>query len=193
MQSVAASGGYYTSVACDKIIAEPTTITGSIGVIMGYFVVQDLFEQKLGITPVIVKSGQKKDWPSSFQKPTEEQAQYLMEKLITPAYQRFVRIIANERPDLSLADVYPLADGSIYHATEALDLKLIDQTGYIDQAIELVMSLANISNARVIRYQKPFSLSHFLSSSNKSILNLSRTRIYELNTPDILYLWNVQQ
>ncbi|MDD5011286.1 MAG: S49 family peptidase, partial [Phycisphaerae bacterium] len=67
MDTIAASGGYYTSSACDKIIAEPTAITGSIGVIMGHFVLQDLLEQKLGIKPVIIKSGPKKDWPTSFE------------------------------------------------------------------------------------------------------------------------------
>ena len=65
MQSLAASGGYYSAVATDKIIAEPTAITGSIGVIMGYFVLQELLENKLGIIPVIIKSGEKKDWPST--------------------------------------------------------------------------------------------------------------------------------
>ncbi len=59
MQGMAASGGYYVSVACDKIVAEPTTVTGSVGVIAGHFVLQELLEQKLGIQPVIIKSGRK--------------------------------------------------------------------------------------------------------------------------------------
>lgn len=74
MQQVAASGGYYTSVACNSIVAEPTVITGSIGVIMNYFVLTDLLEGKLGIEPVVIKSGAKKDWPSLFKKPDEEQS-----------------------------------------------------------------------------------------------------------------------
>jgi protease-4 len=82
MQQVAASGGYYTSVACNNIVAEPTVITGSIGVIMNYFVLTDLLESKLGIEPVVIKSGAKKDWPSLFKKPDEEQLRYLQEKLI---------------------------------------------------------------------------------------------------------------
>jgi protease-4 len=73
MLGVAASGGYYTSVACEKIIAEPTTITGSIGVISWYLVVQELLEEKLGVLPVTVKSGPKKDWPSSFRQPAPEE------------------------------------------------------------------------------------------------------------------------
>ena len=95
MRGVAASGGYYAAVAGDQIVAEPTTITGSIGVIIGYMVVQELLEDKLGIEPVIVKSGEKKDWPSSFRPPSPEQLKYLEDKLVTPAYERFVKVIAD--------------------------------------------------------------------------------------------------
>ncbi len=80
MQGVAASGGYYSSVACDKIIAEPTAITGSIGVIMGYLVLQQLLEEKLGIQPIVVKAGDKKDWP----------------KLVPDAYRRAVAVYAGK-------------------------------------------------------------------------------------------------
>ena len=191
MQNVAASGGYYTSVACDKIVAEPTVLTGSIGVIMGHFVLQELFENKLGILPVIIKSGEKKDWPSSFQVPTEEQLQYLQDKLITPAYERFVQVVAEGRKgQLTLADVRGLADGGIFGAEEALNEKLIDEIGYLDEAIERVKSLAGIKEARVVEYRKPFSLAGFLSSGSQSVLKIDRTMLYELSTPQVLYLWS---
>jgi len=190
MQSVAASGGYYASVACDKIVAEPTTITGSVGVIMGYLVLQELLEEKLGIQPVVIKSGRKKDWPSSFQLPTEEQQQYIRDKLITPAYDRFVKIVADGRPSLTLADVKRLADGSIYSTAEALDEKLIDSIGYLDEAIEQVMALAGIEKAQVVEYQKPFSLSGLLSARSGNLLKIDRSTLYELTTPQILYLWS---
>jgi protease-4 len=89
MQGIAASGGYYASVACDKIIAEPTTITGSIGVISWYLVVQELLENKLGVLPVVIKSGEKKDWPSSFRKPEEAELQHMKDELLTPAYEGY--------------------------------------------------------------------------------------------------------
>ena len=72
MQGVAASGGYYAAVGCDEIVAEPTVITGSIGVIMNYFVFEELLEKKLGILPVVSKSGLRKDWPSPFEAPSAE-------------------------------------------------------------------------------------------------------------------------
>lgn len=191
MQGIAASGGYYVSVASEKIIAEPTTITGSIGVIMGYLVLQDLLEEKLGILPVIIKSGEKKDWPSSFRPPTKEQRQYIEDKLIMPAYERFVQVIADGREALSLADVKRLGDGSIYGAAEALEEKLIDKIGYIDEAIEQVKLLAGIEDAQVVEYRSPFSLSEFLRSSGKSMLKIDRATLYELSTPEVLYLWRL--
>lgn len=191
MEGIAASGGYYTSVACEKIIAEPTVITGSIGVVMGHFVIEELLKDKLGILPVIIKAGEKKDWPSSFQVPTEEQLQYLDEKMITPAYERFVEIVANGRKGLlSLDNVTRLADGSIFSAQEALDEKLIDQIGYLDEAIEIVKSLAGIEDAQVVQYQRVFSWASFLSAKNRNILRIDRATLYELSTPQILYLWS---
>ena len=191
MQGVAASGGYYTSVACEKIIAEPTTITGSIGVIGSYFVVQELLEDKLGVLPVVVKSGPKKDWPSSFRAPTPEEIQYMRDKLITPALERFVEVVAEGRKaSLTLEDVRRLADGGIFGAKEALEEKLIDEIGYLDEAIELVKSLAGIDKAQVVEYRKPFSLTDFLSYQKSNLLKIDRTTLYELGTPQILYLWS---
>jgi len=190
MQGVAASGGYYVSVACEKIIAEPTTITGSIGVMFGHFVFQQLLEEKLGIQPVVITSGPKKDWPSSFQPITEEQRQYIQDKLIGPAYNRFMEVVADGRPGLSLDDVKLLSDGSIYAAQEARDIKLIDEIGYLDEAIEQVKSLAGLDKARVVEYCKPFSWAGFLSSRSRNILSIDRDKLYELSTPQVLYLWS---
>jgi protease-4 len=191
MQGVAASGGYYTSVACEKIIAEPTTITGSIGVISLYFVVQELLENKLGVLPVTVKSGQKKDWPSSFRPPSPEELQYMRDKLINPAYERFIEVVAEGRKSLLTSDnVRKLADGSIFYAQEALEEKLIDDIGYLDEAIEKIQSLAGIGKAQVVEYRRPFSLSDFLSYRKSNLLKIDKTTLYELSTPHILYLWS---
>lgn len=190
MQAVAASGGYYTSVACNKIVSEPTAITGSIGVIMGYLVLQEMLEEKLGIQPVVVKSGLRKDWPSSFTKPDEEQLKYFQDKLITPAYERFVQIVADGREELGLDEVRRLADGSIYGASEALEEKLIDKIGYLDEAIEEIKSLAGIKEAYVVEYRKPFSIASFLDARANSILKIDRSTLYEFNTPELLYLWS---
>jgi protease-4 len=193
MQGVAASGGYYSSVACDEIIAEPTTITGSIGVSMGYLVLEQLLEDKLGIQPIIVKAGEKKDWPSSFQMPTDEQLQYMQDRIITPAYERFRKIVVDGRKELTKEDVNRLADGSIYWADQALEVKLIDDIGYLDDAIEKVKSMAGIEKAQVVEYRRPFSLSDILGAEAKTPVRIDRKLLYELTVPQVLYLWTGPQ
>jgi protease-4 len=189
METVAASGGYYTSCACDKIIAEPTVITGSIGVIMGHFVLQDLLEQKLGIKPLIIKSGAKKDWPTTFEPVTDEQKMYLSDKLINPAYERFLGIVAESRKELITKEqARVIADGSIYNAPEALDCGLIDDIGYIQEAIALAKLLANIDDAKVIEYEEPFSFENFMQA--KSLIKLDMKGLYSLTTPQLMYVWD---
>jgi protease-4 len=189
MQGIAASGGYYSSVACEEIIAEPTTITGSIGVVSAYLVVKQLLEDKLGIQPVIVKAGAKKDWPSSFEPPSEEQLQYLQTRLIDPAYKRFVEVVTDGRKKLTAEDVNRLADGSIYWARDALKEKLIDEIGYQDDAVEKVKMLAGIEKAQVVEYHRVVSLSEILSAKTDASLKLDRKTLYELAMPQVLYLW----
>jgi protease IV len=195
METVAASGGYYTSVACDRIIAEPTAITGSIGVIMSNLVMQRLLEDKLGIQPVVIKSGLRKDWPSMYALPSEEQKQYLSEKLVQPAYERFLSLVVEGRKHATDdAQIRRLADGSIFTAPEALAKKLIDAVGYMEDAVELAQSLAGISNAQVVEYKIPFSLANFLGAQSKqsSMMSFDRKMLDEMATPRLMYLWDMQ-
>jgi protease IV len=193
MQGVAASGGYYSSVACNEIIAEPTAITGSIGVIMEYLVLQQLLEDKLGINPIVVKAGSKKDWPSPFKIPTDEQLQYMQQRIIDPAYDRFVKVVVDGRSGLTEADVRRLADGSIYWADKALEEKLIDGIGYLDNAIEETKSLAGVKKAQIVEYKKPFSIADLLSAKTNVSLKIDRRTLYEISVPQALYLWTGPQ
>jgi len=192
MQGTAASGGYYASVACEKIIAEPTTITGSIGVISSYMVFQNLLEDKLGVQPVVVKSGEKKDWPSSFRAPEKEEIEYIQNKLIKPTLEIFVGVVSKGREHVLTSDeVRELADGSIFGAQEALEKKLIDDIGYLDDAINMVKSMTGIKSAQVVQYKRPFSLGSILGvESKQSLLKLDKNTLFELGTPQTLYLWN---
>jgi len=191
MQSMATSGGYYTSVACDRIVAEPTAITGSIGVLLSNLIVKNLLEQKLGIEPVTIKSGEKKDWGSMFSEMTDEQKQYFRDKLITPAYERFVQLVAEGRQGQLTADeARRLSDGSLYSAQEAMDKKLIDDVGYMDKAVELARSLSGVSEARVVEYQRPLTLSSLLGVRAEPPLRLDRSVLEELAAPRLLYLWD---
>jgi protease IV len=190
MESMAASGGYYCSVACEKIIAEPTVITGSIGVIMANFVFGDLLEKKLGVQPVIIKSGEKKDWPSSFRAPTDEELQYLRDRIIMPAYDRFLAVVAEGRKDiLTPEQIRPLADGGIYTAGQAKDNKLIDEIGYLDDAISKIKSLAGVSKAEVVEYRPVFSFMSILDSKTNLGIKIDRSTILEITMPQAMYLW----
>jgi protease-4 len=192
MEGTAASGGYYASVACEKIMAEPTTITGSIGVISSYLVLQNLLEDKLGVQPVVIKSGEKKDWPSSFRAPTDAEIQYIEDKLISPTLDIFINVVAKGREKLlSLEEVKSLADGSIFGAKEALENKLIDQVGYMDDAIGLIKSMTGIAQAQVIQYRRPFSLGSLLGvESKQNLFKLDKNTLSELGTPQTMYLWS---
>jgi len=191
MQSVAASGGYYVSVACDKIVAEPTAITGSIGVLLNTMVLQELLEEKLGIQPVVIKSGPRKDWPSMFSEVTPEQKQYLTDKLIMPAYDRFVDIVAQGRfGHLTPEAVRTLADGSIYGAEEAVANGLIDSVGYMDKAIATACSLAGISEARVVEYARPLSILSMLTAESRRPAGLDAESLQQWLLPQRLYLWD---
>ncbi len=193
MQGMAASGGYYASVSCDEIIAEPTAVTGSIGVLMMHFVFQDLLENKLGIQPVFLTMGAKKDWPSAFRMPKDEELAYVRSRLLEPAYRRFVDVVKEGRKDaLSAEEVEKLADGSIFCADEALAVKLIDKIGYLDDAIARAKTLAGVQRAQVVEYRKPLTLLGMLSARSKSpsILRIDRMKLLELGTPQVMYLWN---
>ncbi|MBN2511313.1 MAG: signal peptide peptidase SppA [Sedimentisphaerales bacterium] len=189
MQSVAASGGYYSAVACDYIMAEPTAITGSIGVIMSHIVVKDLLEQKLGIQPEVLKSGEKKDWPSMFSEMTDEQKRYINEKLINPAYERFVALVCQGRNGLDPQQVRSLADGSIYNAEEAQIKGLIDDTGYFEEAVDKAKQMAGISNARVVEFERRTTWMDVLGAQNRQ--SLIDTKILEkLAIPQLMYIWD---
>ena len=95
-----------------------------------------------------------------------------------------------EKGTLSLEEVKQLADGSIFGAKEALEEKLIDEVGYLDEAIDLVKSLAGIEKAQVVQYRKPFSFRDVLVQRKSNLFKLNRNTLFELGTPQILYLWS---
>jgi protease-4 len=151
MMGVAASGGYYVASACDAIIAHPSTITGSIGVISLFPDVEGLLS-KVGVKVQVVKSGELKDAGSPF-RDMSEQEQRLFQGIIDELYERFLEVVHEKRKDaLSLEEIRDLADGRVYTAAQALKLKLIDEVGYFDEALARVLALARISSARVVAY-----------------------------------------
>ena len=139
--SVAASGGYYIGVACDKIVTSPGTITGSIGVIMSFNTTYQLMD-KIGLGAVVIKSGKFKDTGSPHRDMTEEEKAYF-QSVVDSVHGQFTAAVAAGR-GLDIETVKQLADGRIYTGAQAKDLKLADELGSLTEAIKLAGSLAGI-------------------------------------------------
>ncbi len=151
MMGVAASGGYYVASACDLIVAHPSTLTGSIGVISVFPNVEGLFD-KVGVKTVVIKSGGMKDAGSPFRGMSEEEKQ-IFQGIIDEYYENFLRVVQTSRKDtIPIEKLRSIADGRVYTAAQALDLKLIDKIGYFDAALAEVLALARLREARVIAY-----------------------------------------
>lgn len=155
MMDVAASGGYYIAMAADKVYAHPTTITGSIGVIMIIPGVEGLSD-KLGVDWRVFKSGKNKDIGSFFRSMPREDRR-ILQSSIDVMYERFVDIVSANRTELSREEIKTLADGRPYLATEALEHGLIDGVMHLDEMIAATEKLAGIEDARVVmrRYDHP--------------------------------------
>lgn len=151
MMGVAASGGYYVASACDAIVAHPSTITGSIGVISLFPDMEGLLS-KVGVKMQVVKSGDLKDAGSPFRNLSEKE-QRIFQEIIDELYERFLEVVHEKRKDeLSLDEIRNLADGRVYTAVQAFKLNLIDEVGYFDDALARVLTLAKIPAARVVAY-----------------------------------------
>ncbi len=148
------SGGYYVATAADEIVANPTAVTGSIGVLLMTFNVEGLLG-KIGVGEKTVKSGDKKDILSPF-RPTTPEEEKLVQGVIDQLYGRFLEVVM-ERPNnfLSRDELRKLADGRIYTARQALDAKLIDKTGYLDDVIAGLRKQVGDDKARVVTYYRP--------------------------------------
>lgn len=141
MGGVAASGGYYVASACEKIVANPGTITGSIGVIMIFSNTEKLMG-KLGLGTVVVKSGKFKDTGAAYRPFTEEDRE-LMEGVVSDIYTQFITDVSETR-GMDLEKVRKLADGRIYTGKQALGLKLVDELGDLKKAVNLAGRLGGI-------------------------------------------------
>ena len=189
---IMASGGYYIASAADYIITHPTAITGSIGVISIFPNIQELFD-KIGIQVNIIKSGKMKDSGSSFRDMTAEE-EAVFQSVVDELYQNFLNVVLESRKELlSREQLKGIADGRIYTAGQALELKLIDEIGYFDRAFEKTKQLASIRNAKVMTYTYyPKSKTNIYASTSDS-LSLSKSDDIQKILPSLqagfYYLW----
>ncbi len=184
MGTVAASGGYYIAVATDRILANPGTLTGSIGVIMQMANFQELLE-KIGVKSVVIKTGKFKDIGSPFRPMIEEERQ-LLEGVMNDTLSQFIEAVADGR-SMDAAEVEQLADGRVFTGRQAKSVLLIDEIGDLHDAIKLAGELGGIEGTpRVLETTKPFSFQEFLESTFLGGLpSLAPSRF----SSPLLYLW----
>ncbi len=164
---IAASGGYYIASATDHIVANPGTITGSIGVVISFPNLRELFD-RLGYQTIIIKSGEFKDTGNPGREMTDEERD-LLEDAIQQAHQQFIRHVALGR-DMPESDVMEIADGRILLGEKALELGLIDELGNFHDAVAVAARLGEIEvKPKIIFFEKrKWSLLDFLLGTNMS-------------------------
>ncbi len=180
MGSVAASGGYYIASASDLIVANPGTITGSIGVLMEFTNIEELF-RKIGIKGVVLKSGEHKDIGSPFREMTPEEKR-LIQSVIDNVHQQFIQAVAEGRK-MDRSKVAQVADGRILTGEQAKQLGLVDQLGNLQDAIDTAAKMVGIEGKPVVLYpKKKFSLLELLVEGiTEAILNTLTEKGVQLN------------
>ena len=181
MGGIAASGGYYISTQADKIVALPTTMTGSIGVISQATNIEGLLE-KLGIQIEIFKGGKYKDMLWGFRELTPEEEE-IMQGMVDEYYQHFINVVAEGR-GLSQEEVRNLATGQPYTGTKAKELGLVDELGDLNTAINLATELAGIE-APLVEYYRPPRLTLW---SLLGLANAIEVRLSGLSAQDMILL-----
>jgi protease IV len=186
--AVAASGGYYIAAAADQIYANPGTLTGSIGVIMQLANVEGLFK-KIGVEYVVVKAGRFKD-AGNPGRPLSPEERRIMQTLLDDVHAQFIDAVAEGR-HLERAEVVRFADGRIFSGQQAKELRMVDQLGGLEDAIEAAAKLAELPpRPRVIRPRRRFSIFDLVTSrlglDGSAMTSMTALRLPAFRTP--LYL-----
>lgn len=187
LMGLAASGGYYVSLAADRIVAIPTGITGSIGVISLKFDLAGLMA-KHGVKAEAIKSGPHKDMWSLFRPSTEEE-RAIIKDLIQDQFERFKGLVRERRSGVGEKELIEATSGRVMPASRALELGLIDKLGYPEEAFEAVKELAGLKKARLVLYHRPgahrpnlYAQTGADSGSGNNLMNLA-------GSPRLYYLW----
>ncbi len=184
MGSVAASGGYYISCPATKIIANPGTLTGSIGVLMELPNIKGLLD-KIGVKSEIVKSGKYKDITSPF-KPLQQDEREVLQKLIDDVHEQFIKAVSEGRK-IPLENIKRIADGRVFTGIKAKELGLVDEIGDFDSAIKVAAQLGKIRGEPEIVYKKTSLIKELVKGDTESLVRkiLPSLQIYYLFSPQI--------
>ena len=189
---VAASGGYYIAMAGDSIMAHPTSLVGSIGVLALKINLEGLMG-KVGVEWEVVKSSKKKDFMSPFRPLTKEE-RTLFQETIDSYYNRFVDVVVLNRSRLDARAVKILADGRVYNARLALEKYLVDSIGYLEDIVKLAKKELNQPGLKVVTYGRPREYkSNYYSSMGSvpkiNLINLDMGFDWNQISPQFLFLW----
>ncbi|MFH1746853.1 MAG: signal peptide peptidase SppA [Planctomycetota bacterium] len=192
---VAASGGYYLACAADRIFAHPTTVTGSIGVIMLAPEFSDTM-QKIGVRMNVIKSGALKDAGSFFRTMNVED-RAVFETMIEQMYQRFLEVVRSGRPDIPANQLLALADGRVFLAPDALKYKLVDEIGTLEDALLAAKTAAGLDaeNILVVGYSRPLAHRPNIYArgdtppAQVNMLNIQLPDWLSNPSPQFMYLW----
>jgi protease-4 len=195
MMGLTASGGYYIASACDLLVAHPSTLTGSIGVISLFPNLEGLLD-KMGVQIHVIKSGALKDSGSLFRPMTSEE-QEVFQKIVDEYHQNFQDVVyENRKKFLSREDLEKVADGRVMTASQALRAKLIDAIGYFDEALQMILDLVALPEANVVSYTYfPSRKTNIYAAHLMSESLLESTSIQELAQSlksGFYYLWHPQ-
>lgn len=186
LRGLGASGGYYVACAADTIVANPGTLTGSIGVIFEFPVVQELFK-KIGLRFEVVKRGELKE-VGTWNRPMTKEERDLLQSVIDDTYDQFVKAVVEGR-ELDQEKVLELADGRVFTGRQAKDLGLIDELGDLEDAIKIAGTMGGIEGVPKTIREKPKKVTviDILTQSFKAITNL---RSNEQLMPKLQYIFN---
>ncbi len=189
LRGIAASGGYYVAMAADELIAHPTTVTGSIGVLMRGINLTGLME-RWGVKDQSLKSGAFKDAASPL-RPMRADERAQLQSVIDDLHARFVEVVSSGRPELGPDAVRRLSDGRIYSAPQALEAGLIDGIGHLEEAIEAAQTRAGIEESRVVMYREGSDyVDNLYSRAPQQIVDIDLFSPDEsLLAPGFYYLW----
>ncbi len=195
MMDVAASGGYYIACACDQIVAQPSTITGSIGVIM---LMVDLSGtmSKIGVRTDAITSGVHKDSGSPF-RPMRPEERELFENIVEDMYERFVKVVVQGRPTLDEKRARELADGRVYTAGQALEHGLIDGIANLRETVEAIKCRIGARSIRLVTYHRAYDYrpNYYARTPDRptvdvNLLRLDTAGAFPPPAPQFLYLWH---
>ena len=190
LMGMATSGGYYVAMSADTVVAYPTTITGSIGVIFTNVNLAGLME-KIGVEDQTITAGAHKDAASPLRRMTPQERRHI-QQVLDDLHARFIEVVASGRPALAAEQVRAASDGRIFSAREAHEAGLIDRIGDLEDAVKVLEGLAGIRESRVVTYHRSRNWKSNLYSRGPEAPRLELgllSLLGEMRHSGFFYLW----